>query len=79
MPIYEYRCQDCSYQFELLRRMVEANEAAACPHCESRKTTKVIVNVNAFIGSGVDRRSVASGCGACASASSSACSSCRTS
>ncbi len=30
MPIYEYRCRDCSHQFE---KLVRFNEEPVCPHC----------------------------------------------
>ena len=35
MPIYEYRCSDCSHQFEMLRPMREANEPAVCRSCNN--------------------------------------------
>ena len=31
MPLYEYYCQACGRQFELLRSMGAALEAATCP------------------------------------------------
>lgn len=33
MPIYEYACQECGLEFELL---VLGGRAPACPSCESR-------------------------------------------
>ena len=38
MPIYEYVCQDCKEQFELL---VRTDERAACPRCASKKLTRL--------------------------------------
>lgn len=34
MPIYEYRCQKCHAEFELL---VRGSEKPECPQCESVK------------------------------------------
>lgn len=33
MPLYEYRCQKCNYNFELLRPVSEAAKRAECPRC----------------------------------------------
>ena len=33
MPIYEYRCGKCSFQFEVRRRFGE-NSSAPCPRCQ---------------------------------------------
>ncbi len=32
MPIYEYACQDCQHNVELL---IRSDEKPACPHCQS--------------------------------------------
>ena len=37
MPLYEYRCQDCSHGFELLVREQTTFE---CPACHGRKLEK---------------------------------------
>jgi putative FmdB family regulatory protein len=37
MPIYEYTCQSCESEFELL---VRTNEKAACPDCGSKRLEK---------------------------------------
>ena len=34
MPIYEYRCEKCSCQFELKKRF-DDNSEATCPQCSS--------------------------------------------
>jgi len=34
MPLFEYGCQECKAQFELLRPHAEA-DSAACPQCGS--------------------------------------------
>ncbi len=38
MPIYEYRCDKCGGQFELL---VRADTRPACPQCGSAKVEKL--------------------------------------
>jgi putative FmdB family regulatory protein len=37
MPIYEYRCEKCESQFELL---VTSSETPACPDCGSEELEK---------------------------------------
>ncbi len=38
MPIYEYKCADCSHEFEEL--MSSSDAKIACPKCKSEKTQK---------------------------------------
>lgn len=33
MPMYEYACKDCGYQFTLLRRMNQADSDIVCEQC----------------------------------------------
>ncbi len=40
MPIYEYRCADCSHRFEILQRMGENGDGLVCPQCGARKVEK---------------------------------------
>lgn len=39
--IYEYKCSDCSQQFEVWAKMSDA-PPSACPHCQSAKVERVI-------------------------------------
>lgn len=40
MPIYEYRCQSCQHEFEILQAMgADANELD-CPDCGERRLTR---------------------------------------
>ncbi|MBL8891834.1 MAG: zinc ribbon domain-containing protein [Planctomycetaceae bacterium] len=48
MPIYEYRCQKCHAEFELL---VRGSEKPECPQCESAKLERRL-SVVAAPGSG---------------------------
>ena len=40
MPIYEYECQNCSKDFELL--VTNQVEVISCPHCGSKNVKKFI-------------------------------------
>ncbi len=40
MPIYEYRCGECSHQFEKLVRA--QGTGARCPECDSERVTKLV-------------------------------------
>jgi len=37
MPIYEYDCDACGHRFE---KLVQTDDAVACPECQSDKVTK---------------------------------------
>ena len=39
MPIYEYRCQTCGLQFELL---VRGDDAPACERCSGKNLEKLL-------------------------------------
>jgi putative FmdB family regulatory protein len=51
MPIYEYRCDSCTEEFEVLTRFAERDQAQVCPACESSRT-HVLVSSFAFAGTG---------------------------
>ncbi len=41
MPIYEYRCEDCSHEFAVTMSMSEHDKAkVACPECNSVQVTQ---------------------------------------
>jgi putative FmdB family regulatory protein len=63
MPLYEYRCNDCSAVFELLRPMADREVAAVCPSCESRASMPLISRVAVHAGSGSDEAPSTSGGG----------------
>ena len=65
MPLYEYRCNDCSAVFELLRPMADREVAAICPSCESRASMSLISRVAVHAGSGSDASPSAGGGGGC--------------
>jgi len=41
MPIYEYRCDDCSHRGEFLQKVSDA-PIKSCPECGSEKFTKLV-------------------------------------
>ncbi len=71
MPIYEYTCQDCQTDFELIRRMSDLDSDLVCEHCHGEQIIRRISRFNATSGG----RTIAgnNGCGTCAGG---ACSSC---
>jgi putative FmdB family regulatory protein len=40
MPLYEFVCEKCEKDFELLVRSAHWEGKAGCPHCGSKKLTK---------------------------------------
>jgi putative FmdB family regulatory protein len=42
VPIYEFRCQECSKKFSTLIGTGAGPDDTACPHCHSRKTDKLV-------------------------------------
>lgn len=41
MPIYEYRCEDCSHRGEFLQKVSDA-PIKSCPECGSERFSKLI-------------------------------------
>lgn len=41
MPIYEYRCPDCSHQFEEIQKMSD-DPVTLCPSCGQENVTKLL-------------------------------------
>ena len=37
MPLYEYRCEECSQVSEVLQRLGEGAEGLSCPACGSER------------------------------------------
>ena len=65
MPMYEYRCQDCSRLYEQLRRMSDADANLLCPHCGGRKVQRQ-VSTCSFAGTSSNSNSGANSGGGCA-------------
>ncbi|MFQ5965058.1 MAG: FmdB family zinc ribbon protein [Candidatus Scalinduaceae bacterium] len=41
MPTYDYRCNECDYEFELFQSM-SARQVRKCPKCSKRKVERLI-------------------------------------
>jgi len=50
MPIYEYRCTDCTSDFEALVRSMTSTDTVRCPQCGSSHVKKAISLVGATAG-----------------------------
>ncbi len=46
MPLYEYRCDECSRRFTLLVGVTATKAKRACPKCGSRKITKLVSRIS---------------------------------
>ncbi|MDX2470050.1 MAG: zinc ribbon domain-containing protein [SAR324 cluster bacterium] len=51
MPLFEYKCKKCDYQFTELRKTCERDEALSCPTCKEGETKRIMSGF-AFGGSG---------------------------
>jgi putative FmdB family regulatory protein len=71
MPIYEYQCQDCHADFEIIRPMKDADSIAVCNKCQSQNTKRRISMFNASS----NGRSIADG-GGCSGCAGGACNTC---
>ena len=77
MPIYEYQCQDCQQEFELLRSFKDADAEVTCTGCQGKNVQRKLSLFNAtssngaLTGSGAHADS--GGCGSCTGGSCSSC------
>jgi putative FmdB family regulatory protein len=61
MPLYEYSCDKCSQKIELL---IRGDEKPECPHCHSKKLTKLLSVVRGHVsGGGGGQATAAEMCG----------------
>ncbi len=72
MPIYEYVCHDCGYQFDAIRQMKDADQPIQCQKCESENTKR---KLSVFFASS-EGRAIASSSGGCAGCGSGSCGTC---
>ncbi len=66
MPVYEYKCTSCGYEFE---KLVRSHQVVACSHCSSEN---IIKKLSVFGMSGVQKQT-SYGCSTCSSGSCSTC------
>lgn len=69
MPVFEYRCEECSHEFEKL--VFSASRTVCCPTCAS---ADVVKRPSTFGMSGVEHQTSSGSCGSCSSGSCSGCS-----
>jgi len=71
MPIYEYQCQDCQAEFELIRSMKDADAEATCTRCQGHSIKRKLSLFNASS----EGRSITSSanCSGCSGGSCSTC------
>jgi putative FmdB family regulatory protein len=55
MPLYEFRCQECKNQFEVLVSSASAAEEITCTKCASRNIKKTISATSFRISSSSNR------------------------
>jgi putative FmdB family regulatory protein len=46
--IYEFECQKCSHQFEVMCTMAERELVHQCPECKSKKTERIFLTAPAL-------------------------------
>ncbi|MCX5799364.1 MAG: zinc ribbon domain-containing protein [Proteobacteria bacterium] len=73
MPIYEYLCEQCGNEFELL---VFKNDNPVCPACGEKEPKRKMSSFGFSVGYKFKPSSTSTGSSGCASCGSSNCSSC---
>tara|TARA_B100001027_G_C16232389_1_gene315270 strand:+ start:534 stop:758 length:225 start_codon:yes stop_codon:yes gene_type:complete len=43
MPIYEYQCQSCGHQFDVIQK-VSDEKLTTCPKCNEKKLKKLVTS-----------------------------------
>jgi putative FmdB family regulatory protein len=44
MPIYRFKCEECCYEFAVIRKISEIDAEAFCENCSSSTTNKLITS-----------------------------------
>lgn len=70
MPLYDYKCQECRHEFELL---VMGGEEPRCPRCDSAKLDKLMSGFSVRGGATASAGSSAGKCSGCAGGSCASC------
>jgi putative FmdB family regulatory protein len=60
MPLFDFQCENCQTESELL---IRGDEQAKCPECDSPKMRKLLSAAAAHVNSSSLPMSVPSGCG----------------
>ena len=62
MPLYEYRCEACSHEFEILQRLGESADGLSCPSCGIERLEKMFSTFAAAATEGSMAQPVSAGC-----------------
>lgn len=73
MPVYEYACEDCRAQFEMLRPMSQADSPVSCEQCGGGRTRRKQSVCYASSGGKPLAGSTAKSCGGCSGGSCAGC------
>lgn len=57
MPIFEYKCNDCGTQYDILHKGAENADNVICPSCASRAHVKKFSSFSASVSSGTSSAS----------------------
>jgi len=63
MPLYEYRCEACEHQFEILQRLGETGDGLSCPECGVKRLEKMFSTFAAAATEGSMAQPAGAGCG----------------
>ncbi|NOX97872.1 MAG: zinc ribbon domain-containing protein [Nitrospirae bacterium] len=74
MPIYEFQCQKCQEEFEVLFRSFREEKNVSCPQCGSGKVDRLLSLFGLKAGSTSKGSSTGSGCSTCSSKKCNTCS-----
>lgn len=78
MPMYEYECTSCGSQFDLLRRMNQADSDLSCQRCDSKQIKRRLSLFASFSKNGKSAADHGHGSGSCGGGGScNSCTSCR--
>lgn len=50
MPIFEYKCEDCSTKYEVLHKTTSNSLEVTCPKCNSANSKKLLSSFSASMG-----------------------------
>jgi len=49
MPIYEYKCKNCSIIFEIFQKKIDDLPPEKCPNCKKIKKLEKIISISSFV------------------------------
>jgi len=76
MPFFEYKCRQCSQEFEELIRSEDDLDKLVCPKCDSKDLEKMLSLFGMTTSDGKTMTSAAGGGAACSGCAKSSCAGC---